>query len=209
MLHLTTVEPRTFALLKKLMQMPALANCNLVGGTALALKLGHRMSVDLDLFSTTKLDIPELTKVLVNEFGQAYYNENSKITFAIFCKIENIKVDIVHYPHEIIEELELVDGLRIYSIKDIAAMKINAILGRGVKKDFYDLAKLLEIFTLKQIIDFHKRKYPSQMLLISIPTAITYFEDAEQDLDPITLFQNQTWDDVKKFIQLKVREYLS
>ncbi len=87
-------------------------------------------------------------------------------------------------------------------------MKINAILGRGQKKDFFDLAELLKYYTLAEIISWYKQKYSNQQLLISIPNAITYFADAEQSPDPLAL-NGQTWDDVKKFIQLKVREYLS
>ncbi len=86
-------------------------------------------------------------------------------------------------------------------------MKINAILGRGQKKDFFDLAELLKHYSLKEILDWHKQKYPSQQLLISIPNALIYFEDAELSPDPVSL-NGQTWEKVKKILQLKVREFL-
>ena len=78
------------------------------------------------------------------------------------------------------------DGIRSYSNADIAAMKIQAILGRGKKKDFWDLYELLQHYSLQQIIDWHKLKYPSQMLAISIPHAITYFFDADQSEIPVS-----------------------
>jgi hypothetical protein len=87
-------------------------------------------------------------------------------------------------------------------------MKINAILGRGAKKDFWDLAELLNVFTLDEIIQFHKQKFPTQMLLISIPAALTYFADAEESEDPVSL-KGQSWEETKRIIQGKVREYLS
>ncbi len=96
----------------------------------------------------------------------------------------------------------------MYGSADIAAMKIQAILGRGKKKDFWDLYELLQHFSLQQIMDWHKQKYPSQMLAISIPHAITYFVDAEESEPPIS-FKNQSWEGVKKGIQQVVREYLS
>ena len=86
-------------------------------------------------------------------------------------------------------------------------MKIQAILGRGRKKDFWDLAELLVHFSLEEIISFHSQKYPSQQLLISIPQAVTYFNDAEESDEPVSL-KGQTWESVKKIIQQQVNEYL-
>ena len=88
------------------------------------------------------------------------------------------------------------------------AMKINAILRRAVKKDFWDIAELLQYYSLRNCIDFYNTKFKNQLLAISIPKAITYFDDAEESEDTVSL-KNQTWDSVKKTIQKAVREYLS
>ena len=119
----------------------------------------------------------------------------------------NIKIDIIKYSHPLIKSTELINGIKFYSNEDISAMKINAILGRGKKKDFWDLYELLHHFTLSEIIDFHREKFPNQMLLISIPQAITYFADADESEDPISL-KWQTWEEVKNFIQKQVKNYL-
>jgi len=95
----------------------------------------------------------------------------------------------------------------MYHSDDIAAMKVNAILGRGKKKDFWDLAELLKHYSLKDISGFYKQKFPKQELLISIPYALTWFDDADESEDPISL-KGQTWETVKKFIQQKVSDYL-
>ena len=86
-------------------------------------------------------------------------------------------------------------------------MKINAILGRGKKKDFWDLCELLHYSSLEQMIAFHKQKFPNRLLLISIPLAITYFTYAEETEEPVSL-KGQTWSKVKKFIEKKTREYI-
>jgi hypothetical protein len=86
-------------------------------------------------------------------------------------------------------------------------MKIQAILGRGKKKDFWDLHELLTHYSLQQIMDWHKQKYPNQMLAISIPNAITYFVDADESETPVS-FKKQTWEGVKKDISRVVSDYL-
>lgn len=119
-----------------------------------------------------------------------------------------MKVDIVRFPHPRISDIVTMDGIRMYGIPDIAAMKIQAILGRGKKKDFWDLAEILTHYSLEQVIAWHKEKYPSQMLAISIPHCITYYADADDSEDPISL-KGQTWDSVKTVINQSVSEYLS
>ena len=208
MLHQSTVEPRTFSLLKHLLDLKELENFALVGGTALSLKFGHRISVDLDLFSQQKLDITLINEQLKTIYGKDFSNENPNLKFAIFCYINEVKIDFVHYPHQLLKPIETIEGIRMYSNEDIAAMKINAILGRGAKKDFYDLAELLKHFRLKDIIDFHRKKFPDNTILISIPNAITYFEDAEASPDPVSL-NGKTWEEVKKELQKHVRDFLS
>ena len=95
----------------------------------------------------------------------------------------------------------------MYSSADISAMKIQAILGRAKKKDFWDLYELLQHYPLQQMIDWHKQKYPSQMLAISIPHAITYFAEAEESETPVS-FKNQNWAHIKKGISKTVSDYL-
>jgi len=207
MLHTETVEPRTLALLEKLMTLTSLHQFSLVGGTALALRYGHRSSVDLDLFFHEKFDSVNIENELMREFGADFDYESGHKQFGIFCYIQKIKVDIVYFPHLPIEEFVTENKIRMYSSADISAMKIQAILGRGKKKDFWDLYELLQHFSLQQMIDWHKRKYPSQMLAISIPNAISYFVDADESETPVS-FKGQTWEQIKKGISRAVSDYL-
>ncbi|MBK7466990.1 MAG: nucleotidyl transferase AbiEii/AbiGii toxin family protein [Saprospiraceae bacterium] len=121
--------------------------------------------------------------------------------------MENVKVDLVPYRHPLISPIQVLDGIRMCSLEDIAAMKIQAILGRGRKKDFWDIAELFKHFKLNEIIAFHKEKFPSQMLLISIPQALSYFDEAEESEDPISI-NGMDWDAVKDVIRINISQYL-
>jgi predicted nucleotidyltransferase component of viral defense system len=143
MLYTETVEPGSLSLLKKLMALPSLEQFSLVGGTALALRYGHRSSVDLDLFFHEKFDHQTIENELESEFGNDFDYESGHKQFGIFCYIQNIKVDIVYFPHKPIAEYVTEKNIRMYSNADISAMKIQAILGRAKKKDFWDLHELL------------------------------------------------------------------
>ena len=207
MLQTQTVEPGTLSLLKELCSLPFLQNFGLVVGTALSLKYGHRLSIDLDLFSFEKFENEALISNLNGYFGKRLEIRNSPPGFGIFCFIDGVKVDIVRHPHPLIGPIESVDGIRFFSDQDIMAMKIQAILGRGKKKDFWDIAELLKQYTVSDFVKNHKQKYSTQNLLISIPQVMVYFQDADEDENPVSL-KSQTWEKVQKSIQKKIAEHL-
>lgn len=207
MLHLEAIEPRALSVLKKLFALRQLEEFYLVGGTALALRYGHRISVDLDIFSTKRFDLKGIASALKKEFGTGFRYKPKPNSIGIFCFIDDVKVDFVRYPHPMIAKVKKVEGIRLYADDDIAAMKVNAILGRGKKKDFWDMSELLRQHTFKEIEGFYYKKYPEQILAISIPHALTYFADADNSEDPVSL-KGQTWESVRQHIRQKVREYL-
>lgn len=207
MLQISAIEPTTLAILKQLMQIPELKNFHLAGGTALALKFGHRKSADLDLFSSSDFSNEFIATIVSKKFPAFTYRSiNNPI--GLFGFIDNLKTDFVkYYQHPLVKGISIIEGIRILSDEDIIAMKINAILRRGAKKDFWDISELLNYYSLASCIDFYHLKYKEQILAVSIPQAITYFDDAEESEAPISL-KNQTWESVKKNIQQKVREFL-
>lgn len=207
MLQIKTVEPHAFSVLKQLMVMPELKNFCLVGGTALSLLYGHRKSVDLDLFSNLPFENQDVIFALEKKFKNSFVNRSTNPRFGIFCFIDDVKIDIIRHPHPMIRSQQHLENMRLFSTEDIIAMKVQAILGRGKKKDFWDIAELLNHYTIDDFIRFHKEKYASQNLLITVPQAITYFADAEESEDPVSL-KKQTWKGVKQFINGKVNEYL-
>ena len=207
MLQHSTIDPHALDILKKIMRIPELNDFYLVGGTALALNFGHRFSIDLDLFSTNKFENEKIAQLLSNNFpGFAYRNTNNPI--GLFGFIDDVKVDFVqHHYYSLIETIIENDGIRMFSIADLMAMKIAAIMKRGVKKDFWDIAELLKYYSVEDFIKFYTQKYPTQQLLVSVPFVLTYFIDAEESEEPVSL-KGQTWPGVKKFIQQKVNDYL-
>ncbi|MCK9404695.1 MAG: nucleotidyl transferase AbiEii/AbiGii toxin family protein, partial [Chitinophagaceae bacterium] len=107
MLHTETVEPRTFSLLKQLMTLPSLQPFSLVGGTALSLRYGHRSSNDLDLFFHEKFNQPQIVEQLESAFHAKFVYKQQHTQFGIFCFIDNVKVDFVHFPHLLIKPIEI------------------------------------------------------------------------------------------------------
>ena len=189
------------------MTVEKLKSFYLVGGTCLSLRYGHRKSIDLDLFSLSDFTNDDLLKILEEEkILFEYRNANNPI--GLFGYIDEVKIDFVkHFYFKQIAKIEEVDGIRMFGDRDIMAMKIFAILKRAQKKDFWDVAELLEHYSLQDFIDAYSEKYPSHQLIISIPHALTYFSDADESEDPISL-KGQTWDSVKKTIQQHVNDYL-
>ncbi|WP_257621438.1 nucleotidyl transferase AbiEii/AbiGii toxin family protein [Chryseobacterium sp. NKUCC03_KSP] len=147
MLHKETVSKEMWELLQQLMKDEMLKDFTLVGGTALALKLGHRLSIDLDLFTTKDFDSNALIKHLQKE-----YNATNEIVFenTIMTYIENIKVDLLAHKYPIIEMDNISENIRMISNNDIGAMKLHAIFQSGARlKDFVDMYFLLEENPLK------------------------------------------------------------
>lgn len=201
MLHLGTIEPKTLELLRRLQSLSIFEHSRLVGGTALALQLGHRKSIDLDMFGSIEATSEEIQDACRNA-GELEISKTSK-NINIYW-VDGIKVDCVNYPYEWLEECKVLDGLRLASVNEIAAMKISAIINRGTKKDFIDLHFLLKEMSLNQILDLYDKKYPDGSRFIAIKS-LTYFEDAESDPMPY-MFNDVTWDDVKGSIITEVQK---
>lgn len=195
MLHFETVEPATLELLKSIQAIPELSQTRLVGGTSLALQLGHRKSVDLDFFGHVPFDGNALVAMLT-PLGEVTVLKDSK-NIHIFL-INGIKVDFVNFEFAWRQEALITEGVRLAQLEDIAAMKITAVVGRGTKKDFVDVANLLRIYSLSQILSFYENKYPNASAFMAIKSLL-YFEDAEHDAMPV-MFIQQTWDEVKAIV---------
>ena len=110
--------------------------------------------------------------------------------------IQSVKVDFIRFRYPFIRPIVDIDGIRILSVEDIAPMKLDAVAGRGKKKDFYDLYFLLKTFTLKQLLELYSEKYKHQSDFHVI-RSLSYFEDADSDPDPIVFQKDLTWETVK------------
>lgn len=199
MLYLETVESSTLELLKKLQRLPVLEQTRLVGGTALALQLGHRKSIDLDFFGTVDCEAEYLRESIAGMASLTILKESPHIHIYI---VDGIKVDIVNYKYPWLDDVVLEQGLRLASVSDIAAMKITAIIGRGTKKDFIDIAFLLHHFSLEEILHFYAAKYNDSSVFMAMKS-LAYFDDAEADPMP-DMFVNQSWQQLKAYILSKI-----
>lgn len=203
MLHAETVEPSTLDLLKRLQRLPELSNTRLVGGTALALHLGHRKSVDLDLFGSFD-PITSYRKLLTDAGYSVEGAENGTVQS---LRVDNVKVDLVNYPYPWMDDVLDEDGVRLAGLKDIAAMKLSAVANRGRKKDFTDVARLLDVFSLDQMLSFYKEKFSVSELSFPL-RGLMYFDDAEEDPMPEMFDSNFTWENVKKTVVAATRKYV-
>lgn len=205
MLFTNSVTPETLHLLKTLQDIPELRDFPLVGGTNLSLRFGHRISVDLDLFTNTPFIPDEVFSAVVKACPQTVRIDQRKQT--IWLSINDIKVDLILHEYPYISGIEEVDGLRLLAVEDIIPMKLEAMATRGVKKDFWDIAELLTHFSLTQMLQFHQQRYPNSdpgHILLSA----TYFADAEKEqADPLTL-NGMTWQQVKRTMQQAVDSFV-
>ena len=203
MLSFQAILPHTLELLKRLMSQPLMNDMRLVGGTSLALQYGHRRSVDLDLFGKTTEDVDELTEMMHDCAETVVRGNCSKRIKAYF--LDNVKVDVVNYDYAWIDAPIVYDGLRLASPVDIAAMKVNAAIGRGTKKDFIDLYFLLQHYSFKELMSFYLTKYPDGSEYRAL-LSMTYYADAESQPMPVMLAP-VSWDDVKAYLRNIVEEY--
>ncbi len=178
-----------------------LSSFYLVGGTALALQLGHRVSIDLDLFTPEPFDPNEIIEKMSEKYDFSIVSEGSGM---VISTIDNIKVDFVKMSYPILFPTILDEQVRMLDIRDIAPMKLKAVTQRGSKKDFYDIYFLLQIMPLDEIIQLFREKF-KQYEIFHVIKSLTYFEDAENNADPILFDENITWQNVKTEIVKTVK----
>ncbi len=183
----------------------------LAGGTALALLLGHRESVDFDFFSEKRYNaskiLDELKSMLLDDEA-IEIKEQDADTLIIF--INSIKISFFFYNHKLLDsKIKLLDNIKLASVKDIFAMKLIAISQRGTKKDFIDMYFLLnngfEMFDAVQVLNekYEKVKFNKLHILKSF----SYFDDADLDAEP-KMLKKVSWQEVKNYIQNKAKSFL-
>jgi hypothetical protein len=210
-LYKNTVSDLLWETLVKLMNLNELSAFRLVGGTSLSLQLGHRMSVDIDLFTDVpydSIDFDRIDKLFLDQFsyvdmsykgnignGKSYYIGNSKF--------ECVKVDLFYTEPFGFEELTY-DGVRLSSTQEIATMKLEVIGHSGRKKDFWDIHELMNHFSLSQMITFYENKYQYGHTKEELVCKLIDFEDADEDFNPICL-KNKYWELIKLDIQERIK----
>ena len=193
MLYKETIEPKTLELLIDLQKEPLLSTFNLVGGTALALHLGHRKSIDLDFFTSESFDLEEVKMMLIKkyDFKVSYSRSQTLKGFINGIKVDFIKFD---YPH--LYNFDIIDEVRIESIPDIIAMKLLSITDNGSRiKDFIDIAYLSSRFSLEEMLQFFIRKITNSNIIMPVK-ALTYFDDIDFNESIVMLYNDFDWDKI-------------
>jgi hypothetical protein len=190
------------------MHFEILKNFYLVGGTNLSLQLGHRQSKDIDLFSDIEFNIEEIARFLKKIYPAA---DIRKLSFGLTLYVpapndDILKIDIME-TDKFIRDVQIIEDIRFAHIEEIAAMKLEAITSRNSKKDFYDIAELLNYYTLEQLIEFYSERYPYNDIKQVLENITLFSEDCEADFEPKT-FKNQDWLSVKYKIIDAFDEYI-
>ncbi|MBV7530623.1 nucleotidyl transferase AbiEii/AbiGii toxin family protein [Chitinophaga sp. sic0106] len=194
MLRKETVSESTLELLKSLMKDEHLQDFFLVGGTALALLIGHRISIDLDLFTIAPFNEDAvLTELETNYSFQLDFQARNTIK----GRIQEVKVDLITHAYPLVQPLTEEEGVRMASLKDIAAMKLNAITGNGTRlKDFIDIAYLSAYLPLADMLEAYSEKYSSRNPIMVLK-ALDYHNDIDFK-EPIMMLDGEySWKKIK------------
>jgi len=204
-MHQKTIGKKIIALLQSLGKIKEIKNFYLAGGTSLALQIGHRKSIDLDFFSAKKFNNTILKSELQN-IGKIEIVTDEPDTLNLM--INEVKVSFFYYPYKLIFPKIKFDNILLADWRDIATMKLEAIGGRGSKKDFIDLYFLCENNSLSQIFTWYKEKFIKiKYNELHLLKSLTYFEDAEKEPMP-KMLKDISWSNVKKELIKKVKEMI-
>ena len=197
---LSSDTARNLALLNK---VPKVRNFYLAGGSALALHFAHRFSFDLDFFSPAKFNSEQLRRHL-QELGKFSLDQIAEDT--LLGKFNQTKISFFTYRYPLLFPSKDFSGIRIASILDIACMKLDAVSGRGTKRDFIDLYFICQKEKLAKIFKLFEKKYQkADYNLAFIQKSLVYFIDAEKDEMP-KMIKKVSWEEVKRFFEKEVLE---
>jgi hypothetical protein len=202
-LHYNATNQQLLSILKTLMAAKEFNAFRLVGGTALSLHRGHRESIDIDLISDAPYDSIDFGTVyafLCNAFSYVDKNDNKvigpgKSYFIGNSEEDCVKIDLF-YTDKFIQDIIQIDGIRLATVEEIIAMKIDIISRGGRKKDFWDIHELKDEYSIEKMLALHKQRNPFNHDEDQIRRNFSNFENAEDDFDPICL-KGKYWEIIK------------
>jgi Nucleotidyl transferase AbiEii toxin, Type IV TA system len=216
MLRKETVSSPLLEGLIVLMEMKTIKTHRLVGGTALALQIGHRASIDIDLFSDGKTDYDAVQEELYERFGNKFIKGrtiSSSLSKGIAIYLNNVKTDILDWKARFIRPFILDEQIRLASKEDIIPMKFNTFLcspelARYEKKDFVDLANLMKEYSLQQMMQLYNEKYPNELMSSRLMIeGLQLSEMADKKVMP-KMLNGETWEDTKKQIEESIASFV-
>ena len=196
-IYTETVDSATYELLKKFMSDPFLKDFNLVGGTSLSLQMGHRKSVDLDLFCYGK----SFDSMAIAEHLRHNYDFELSAIYpgALLAHIQNVKTDFIKAYNRLTEPLAVTeDGIRLVNYKDIAAMKLLAIGKEGTRrKDFIDIAFLSTLMSFSEMLEHYREAYDLSSTIQAI-RGLLYFDDIKNEESVNLIGAKMDWHTIEK-----------
>ena len=207
-MHFQTIDPKPYQLLQELMRDKDIEKAGFVlcGGGALALHLGHRQSTDIDLFSPKKDIGPDQMKAFMEKnFGDRVevYNQSD---LGIRGYLDGIKFDMIKFPYQMQHEPVVAEGIRVLDFMDAASMKLHAVANRGLRRDFYDLAEILQKMPLRELLEHYQKQFsPSPQAMSHTLKSLTFFNDAMADSNKVDVRNGRKWEQVQQIVHTAVR----
>ena len=197
-MHLEILDPKRKKLLSKLGFLDE-QGFYMAGGTALALQIGHRTSLDFDFYTEKRFDARKLREQFDKKFKKVQEIYIAEDTLGLDA--DGIKMSFFRYSYRLIRSYVQMEDICLASKEDIAAMKILAISQRGKRRDFIDIYFLIKEFGLREIIEFTKEKYQMFNIYVGLQ-GLLYFKDADEDSEKqrFKMLQKADWWRIKKYI---------
>ncbi len=187
-------------LLEQIASLDEIQNFYLAGGTALAIQLNHRQSIDLDWFSAKSFSNKKITSSL-SKLGDFRINQQEEGT--IHGTLNGVKITFLSYKYPLLFPLVNYKAASLANERDIAAMKLDAVSSRGSKKDFIDIYFLLQKYSLNELLSIFQKKFSEiEYNKIHLLKSLAYFDDAENEPMP-KMIKKIDWEKIKKFITKK------
>lgn len=203
--HWEAVLPQTRKLLEVLGTLTIRRPFYLAGGTALALRLGHRISQDLDLFANIETLNDDLRHQIILALQNHSLTIHQDSNLGLVLEADGVVASFFSYGYPLLAPTDSVVGIEIASLSDIGLMKLDAIAGRGMRKDFYDIYTIAQHIPLDDLFAHSDTKYPNARTFpMRALTALIDFDIADQQEEP-TMLTPISWTEVKRFCQAEAR----
>jgi hypothetical protein len=195
-----TITPTIRELLAWIGRQPFATRFYLAGGTALALRMGHRRSADLDFFSETDEIHDRSRREMIRVFSARHAQVIENVDGNLLMLVDGLHIGFFSYGYPLLEAVQVVENINLASLLDIGLMKLDAVIGRGSRKDFYDLYVIASQVPLPDLLRAGERKYPQvrDFPLMALE-GLLQFDNADRDLQP-EMLADLSWDNVRRFL---------
>jgi predicted nucleotidyltransferase component of viral defense system len=206
-MHRECLPGRGWKVLDSLKDTLAACQAVMAGGTALALHMGHRMSVDLDFFTASPFRVESLVSA-IRKTGQGF-RIMAESEDHLVADIEGVKFSLFRYEYPFIEKPTVFNGIKIAGVLDIAAMKIIAITQRGAKRDFADLYFILQNIPFHKVAEHMVHRFGKERIdPVVTGKALVYFSDADSDPEPEYIGKKTKWETIRTFFRRHVKQFV-